>query len=75
MAYTATTRATCILFTQLVATAKTLEELVIYQALQGDFGMWARPVSMFLGSIEHEGASIPRFSFVSDPVMQAPATR
>lgn len=46
--------------------SETLEELVVYQCLYGDFSLWVRPASMFLETINMNGVSIPRFSFISE---------
>jgi hypothetical protein len=41
--------------------SETLEELVVYQALYGDRGIWVRPMNMFLEQVEVNGQMINRF--------------
>ncbi len=44
--------------------SETEEEVVVYQALYGDYGLWVRPLSMFLESVEVDGQAVPRFALV-----------
>lgn len=45
--------------------SETLEELVVYKALYGDYGLWVRPLKMFLEDVEVNGKIIKRFEYVS----------
>ena len=45
--------------------SETLEELVVYQALYGELGIWVRPVAMFLENVSVDGKLVPRFKLVS----------
>lgn len=47
--------------------SETLEEVVIYRLLYGDYGYWVRPADMFMESVEYENQIIPRFQFVGEP--------
>lgn len=52
---------------QVIGTAahsETHEPLVMYRALYGDYGLWARPAAMFAETVEHEGRQLPRFALV-----------
>lgn len=42
--------------------SETEEPLVIYRALYGDYGLWARPLGMFNESVEVDGQTVPRFA-------------
>ncbi|MFD1384465.1 DUF1653 domain-containing protein [Rhodanobacter aciditrophus] len=44
--------------------SETEEEMVVYQALYGEFGWWVRPKAMFLESVIIDGESIPRFEWI-----------
>ncbi|MGE4284501.1 MAG: DUF1653 domain-containing protein [Clostridia bacterium] len=41
--------------------SETLEDLVVYQALYGEKGIWVRPLAMFLEQVEMGGKLINRF--------------
>jgi hypothetical protein len=46
--------------------SETMEELVVYQALYGERGMWVRPAKMFLETVSINGKSVPRFAYVGE---------
>lgn len=41
--------------------SETEELLVVYQALYGERGLWARPLSLWLAKAVVEGREVPRF--------------
>ena len=45
--------------------SETLEEMVVYQAMYGERGIWVRPKSMFEEVIERDGKTFRRFSPIS----------
>ena len=46
--------------------SESLEKMVVYRALYGDFGLWIRPLSIFLEKIEFNGKIQNRFEWVSE---------
>ncbi len=46
--------------------SETLEPLVLYRALYGEFGLWVRPFTMFFESVVVDGENIPRFQYVDE---------
>lgn len=51
---------------QVIGVAKhseTLEPMVVYRALYGEGGLWVRPASMWLETVERDGRTYQRFVF------------
>jgi hypothetical protein len=44
--------------------SETEQQMVVYQALYGEFGLWVRPLSMFCESVDVDGETVPRFALV-----------
>ena len=52
---------------EVIGTAKhseTLEEMVVYRALYGEFGLWVRPASMWEETVERDGKTYKRFTYI-----------
>ena len=46
--------------------SETLEYMVVYKALYGEYGTWVRPLSMWDNPIEVDGKTVKRFEYVSE---------
>ncbi len=46
--------------------SETIEDLVVYQALYGERGIWVRPLDMFVEQVEVNGKFVNRFEEVED---------
>jgi cyclomaltodextrinase len=44
--------------------SETGEQLVVYSPLYGEGGLWVRPLTMFLETVEHEGNRRQRFEYI-----------
>jgi len=44
--------------------SETMENMVYYQCLYGDYGFWVRPLKMFEEIVTVDGELVPRFKFV-----------
>lgn len=54
---------------QLLYTARhseTLEDMVVYQALYGEGGIWVRPAAMWNETVERDGQCYPRFTYLGE---------
>ena len=44
--------------------SETQEEMVVYRALYGDFGLWVRPARMWNETVERDGKTFRRFTHI-----------
>ena len=44
--------------------SETGESMVVYSPLYGEGGLWVRPLSMFLETVERDGEQHPRFTYI-----------
>ncbi|MBO5936245.1 MAG: DUF1653 domain-containing protein [Clostridia bacterium] len=54
---------------EVIAIAKhseTTEDYVVYKALYGDGGMWVRPASMWNETVERDGVTYKRFTYIGE---------
>ena len=46
--------------------SETMEDLVVYRALYGERGLWVRPASMWNETVERDGKTYTRFTYVGE---------
>ena len=46
--------------------SETLEEMVVYQALYGEHGIWVRPAQMWNETVDRDGYCGPRFAWIGE---------
>ena len=46
--------------------SETLEEMVVYQALYGEHGIWVRPAHMWNEQVDRDGYCGPRFAYIGE---------
>ena len=46
--------------------SETLEEMVVYRALYGDGGLWVRPAAMWNETVERDGKTYQRFTYMGE---------
>ena len=50
--------------------SETCEELVIYRALYGDGEIWARPASEWNETVERDGKTYQRFTYIGNESLE-----
>ncbi len=58
--------------------SETLEPMAVYRALYGEGGVWVRPLSMWLETVEVDGRRVPRFALereCPDAAAEMPVSR
>lgn len=46
--------------------SETMEEMVVYRALYGEQGLWVRPASMWNETVERDGKTYQRFTYIGE---------
>lgn len=46
--------------------SETLEDMVVYKQLYGDYGIWVRPASMWEEIVEVNGEKLVRFKYIEE---------
>ena len=46
--------------------SETLEEMVVYQALYGEGGLWVRPAAMWTETVKRDDYCGPRFTYIGE---------
>ena len=46
--------------------SETLEDMVVYRALYGEHGIWVRPASMWNETVERDGKTYTRFTYIGE---------
>ncbi|PKM40496.1 MAG: DUF1653 domain-containing protein [Firmicutes bacterium HGW-Firmicutes-9] len=46
--------------------SETLEPMVVYRALYGEHGVWVRPAKMWNETVERDGQTYTRFTFIGE---------
>ena len=46
--------------------SETMEPMVVYRALYGEKGLWVRPASMWNETLERDGKTYQRFTYIEN---------
>ncbi len=46
--------------------SETLEDMVVYQALYGEMGIWVRPAAMWDEMVQRDGLTFRRFEYIGE---------
>ena len=46
--------------------SETEDPMVVYRALYGDRGIWVRPAAMWEETVEREGKTVQRFTYIGE---------
>lgn len=46
--------------------SETMEPMVVYQALYGERGIWVRPAAMWNETVERDGVTAKRFTYIGE---------